>query len=1374
VAYFSAPYQIFADDVSALGPQKYLTSTQFQSALWQRLLAEMVLAEKPRARDEFEDVSLLFEEGYNRVLAPVAIGESVGVLVSLEERGPSAVRVFFRAIRRDGEPVACGFQTVACASHATGEPARLPLSLSEFLSERADLRESAVTPTFAERLLAGGDISALFPDEARTLGARLASQPAERPIGARPSRATGTYRSIGGMRASGGMRPSGAMWATGEMRATSEMRATGEMRATREMRATGELRATREMRATGAHRVTGIFPISEPARRSGAFVGPLPEFADLVVRDRGIAFVFPGLGSYDGRVLRELYDYMPYLDEYFEQADAVARRRFRQPFLPLIHATSLAEHDEYLRRCPDLEQLGIFLTGVLLAEALQEKSVRPDVLVGHGFGELAALATAGAFDVATGFEIVAHRALALRALPEAGGVEALAGATARYRGALGALSFATPRMQVYSPGDLAPYSPSINIADALASQLVRPVDFGTTVSGLRAAGCEYFVECGTGTTLRDVLRQNLPNERSVIPTVVPDRSLAGGLLAAAAALTVSATPAPAPSVPAPEAAGAADTSGGWPIAIVGMGCVLPGARNPDEFWRNILEGISGITQLGLDDPRYDDFVALDDVVPDKTYSLLSGSVGTIEHDPRVPYTREEFFALSRAQQLLTLAVTQCLDRPRAAWAPKPKRSACLLGSTADGIREYDETLMIDGLRRYVLSFDDEPAELRTAFADGLGRLAGLRSGDPDTFAPFASYRSVVERVLGSETETVLLDAAGASSLYAASLATEFLWNQGYDFVIAGGVFSPGPANGPLFAQFRGLATTDCYPFDERADGLIFGEGAAVLAFKRLSDAMAAGDRIYAVVRGVGVSSDGKSPSLNVPRAAGETLAMRRAYASSGIDTSTIQLLEAHATSQPVADVTEFDAVRAVFGKRDPKLPPISLQSATALIGNTAWLAGAASLMKVCRALEERVMPPQYNFSVPHPGIDLANSPFDIPMASSPWPANVSGLPRRAAVNGFGLGGTNGHAIVEAFDPTYHKQLAARTQRTPSRVTLAIVSVGSRFAADRGAGGNNGLSELPPASGGAPFRSGELIVSDQRRLLPEALEQVDVSQWLALTSAERALKHVPLWAAQRERIGVALGLVGKTARGVMATERIYLHRLQRLLEEQASDFGLDREHFDRFARRLADGVFRDNVATNPFTAAGTMPNFAASRVANMFDLNGPSVVIDAGGASLLEVLRQAQLWLSFGDADLVLAGGVDIAGRHHPARPAASAAAGAHGIGGEGACLLAVTTPELARAHDWVVRALVAVDDPEEHSVTIRGVGDSTSQQLPVESSLARYANRITGVGEVAAAVDATRSGKVTTLHWRSGAELPPGHQLDPVTSSTLLGSASQA
>src|SRR5262249_3798851 len=151
-------YQIFSDDMSALGPKKYLTSTQFQSALWQRLLTDMVLAEKPRARDEFDDVSLLFEEGYNRVLAPVTVGEFVAGSVSFEVRGPSTLRLFFRAVRHDGEPVACGFQTISCAWQSRGEPVELPLSLTEFLGERVDLREPDTEPTFIQRVLTGTDL----------------------------------------------------------------------------------------------------------------------------------------------------------------------------------------------------------------------------------------------------------------------------------------------------------------------------------------------------------------------------------------------------------------------------------------------------------------------------------------------------------------------------------------------------------------------------------------------------------------------------------------------------------------------------------------------------------------------------------------------------------------------------------------------------------------------------------------------------------------------------------------------------------------------------------------------------------------------------------------------------------------------------------------------------------------------------------------------------------------------------------------------------------------------------------------------------------------------------------------------------------------
>src|SRR5581483_4308963 len=202
-------------------------------------------------------------------------------------------------------------------------------------------------------------------------------------------------------------------------------------------------------RTSAVMRTTGVFGGKEAPRRSSAFTIAPPEFVDLVVPSGGTAFMFPGQGSYDGRTLRELYDYMPHFDSYFEAADEVARKHFGHSLFPLVRGESLARHDEQLKACPDLDQLGIFLTDVLIAEALEEKSVRPDVLVGHSFGELAALAAAGAFDVPTDLEIVAQRVLALRTLPaDTGAMLALSCSSERARTLLDSLELSSVTIAV--------------------------------------------------------------------------------------------------------------------------------------------------------------------------------------------------------------------------------------------------------------------------------------------------------------------------------------------------------------------------------------------------------------------------------------------------------------------------------------------------------------------------------------------------------------------------------------------------------------------------------------------------------------------------------------------------------------------------------------------------------------------------------------------------------------------------------------------------------------------------------------------------------------------------------------------------------------
>src|SRR6185503_8529489 len=298
---------------------------------------------------------------------------------------------------------------------------------------------------------------------------------------------------------------------------------------------------------------------------------------------------------------------------------------------------------------------------------------------------------------------------------------------------------------------------------------------------------QSFVECSAGEVLARIVRKNLPDA----PTDVAQAATA--------------------FLPARED----QSAGPMPIAIVSLGCVLPGARDVDELWRSVNEGVSGIAELTVLDPTMaEDFLSAGDVVPDKAYSLLAGVVRDIEPDPRLPYSLDEFQTLTRAQRLLANALAQCVHSAQTQVAAGEQRVHCLLGSTADGIKEYDEALAMEIVRRALGSLD-EPRPLKQAFGAALDGVTELEAGVSDALAPYPAYSTVVERVVGANVRVVLLDAACASSLYALDSAMTMLESGESDVVLAGGVFSPGPGINVLFGQFKALSASGCYPFDTR-------------------------------------------------------------------------------------------------------------------------------------------------------------------------------------------------------------------------------------------------------------------------------------------------------------------------------------------------------------------------------------------------------------------------------------------------------------------------------------------------------------------------------------------------------------------------------
>src|SRR5262245_27831539 len=258
-----------------------------------------------------------------------------------------------------------------------------------------------------------------------------------------------------------------------------------------------------------------------------------------------------------------------------------------------------------------------------------------------------------------------------------------------------------------------------------------------------------------------------------------------------------------------------------------------------------------------------------------------------------------------------------------------------------------------------------------------------------------------------------LDAACASSLYAIKLATDELLAGRADAMLAGGCSRPDCQYTQMgFAQLRALAPSGrCSPFDARADGLVVGEGAGIFVLKRLSDALADGDTIHAVIAGIGLSND-MHGNLLAPAKEGQLRAMRKAYASAGWKPTDVELIECHATGTPVGDAIEFESLRALWDGGDWEAGQCAIGSVKSTVGHLLTGAGAAAVAKVLLAMKAKILPPQANFAQPAAGLAYAEGPFRVLQKAVPWLRNSSKEPRRAAVSGFGFGGVNAHLLLE--------------------------------------------------------------------------------------------------------------------------------------------------------------------------------------------------------------------------------------------------------------------------------------------------------------------------------------------------------------------------
>ncbi|MGH8901538.1 MAG: SDR family NAD(P)-dependent oxidoreductase [Egibacteraceae bacterium] len=438
------------------------------------------------------------------------------------------------------------------------------------------------------------------------------------------------------------------------------------------------------------------------------------------------------------------------------------------------------------------------------------------------------------------------------------------------------------------------------------------------------------------------------------------------------------------------------------IAVIGMSCLLPKAPTLEAYWQNILDKVDAITEIPPDRWDWRRYFDPDPAAPDKVYSRWGGFCDPIPFDPVRYGMPPNSLRSIEPLQLLTLEAVQAalddagyLDRPFAR-----RQTGVVLG--VGGVGDLGSRYAV----RAAL-----PAVIGDVHQEVLDALpTWTEDSFPGILLNVAAGRVANRFDLGGINCTV--DAACASSLAAVYLAVRELEAGTADMMIVGGADTAQSPFGYLcFSKTHALSPGGrCRPFDAAADGIVISEGIGVLVLRRLADAERDGDRIYAVVKGIGSSSDGRDKGLTAPRPEGQVRALERAYAQAGFSPATVGLIEAHGTGTVAGDRAEVEALTQVFGAVGARRQACAIGSVKSMIGHTKCTAGVAGLIKVALGLHHKVLPPTLGVERPN----LPDGPFAVNSDARPWIRAAGAPPRRAGVSAFGFGGTNFHVAVEEY------------------------------------------------------------------------------------------------------------------------------------------------------------------------------------------------------------------------------------------------------------------------------------------------------------------------------------------------------------------------
>lgn len=709
-----------------------------------------------------------------------------------------------------------------------------------------------------------------------------------------------------------------------------------------------------------------------------------------------------------------------------------------------------------------------------------------------------------------------------------------------------------------------------------------------------------------------------------------------------------------------------------PLAIVGMACRLPGADGLDAFWRLVVG--RGIAWGPLPESRLprELYFHMEKGRVGRSYSELGGVVTDRPVDPAsCPITPDLVARYDVAHHIfLDVAAQACRDAGLDPFAmPRGRTTGVYVGHTGGSTRIGD-IVYSTGIDEAV-SLLTETAPARDLLGTAVGDVAdevveavrrrypGRQPGQKLDLGALGAAQ-IVHEALRLEGPFLVVDAACASSLQALAIAGRALTRGGIDQAIVGGASFCKSDSLVLFSAAQSVSNTGSYPFGEAADGLVTAEGSVAVVIKTLSRAIADGDRIRGVIRGLGVASDGKGKSLWAPRQEGQSMAVERAYADPA-DLGRIDFIEAHATSTRVGDATELSALARSLRPHVPHGRKIPIGSVKAAIGHTLETAGLASLVKVVLALEHGVIPPGSTCDELSSEFDWQHGPFMVPREPLAWPPRADGSPRQAAVNAFGIGGLNVHVAVAEYLPAAVPPACASRPAGDDRIAIVgagCVLPGAFSLADffaRIDSGESAIGSVPSdrwqaargldTSGPRTWhtmsdRGG--FVRDfaydwrRHRVPPKQIAAANPLQFMLLEAADAAIADAggPQAGLDRRRTGVVVGTLfgGDFANHLQMGLR--LPETARELRAALAGRGVSPADSDRIVRAYEALLLERMPALLDETGSFTSSTLA-SRLTKTFDLMGGALAVDAGACASVSAISAAADMLRLGDCDAVI-------------------------------------------------------------------------------------------------------------------------------------------